>query len=262
MPPKAVVFTLLVLTLHIAWPADLAREQRIRAHIEERISAADALSLKTGDTEFLAIHMAAQTEQAHGAVILLHDRGANPDWLAVIQPIRMGLPAHGWQTLSLQMPVAASDARMGAEDRLIADALPRITFAVESLVVQNIHNIGLLGHGLGARMATHWLARGHAEEVRAFVAVSLTADPHDRTNNTLADLEKITIPMLDIYGSRDIGSTVDSATHRKAAALKAGNQAYRQLRIEGADHQFNGHNELLLGRIRAWLSRTMAEMEK
>ncbi len=262
MPPKASIFALLLLSHHnSAWSADLHREQRIRGDIEDPVLVGEAVSMRTGETEFLAIHAASDISETQGAVILLHDRGANPDWRAVIQPLRTGLPAHGWETLSVQMPVAAPDAPAGADQRLVNDALPRITLAVDTLVQQSILNIALLGHGLGARMAAHWLAQGHPEEVRAFVAVGLAAQPWDNSS-TLADLELIKIPVLDIYGSRDTQTVRDTVRHRKAAALNAENGAYRQLPIEGADHLFTGQDGLLLSRIRAWLSRTMAGTKK
>ncbi len=262
MPPKAFIFILLLSHHNTAWSADLALEQRIRDHLKDPTLVGEAMRMRTGETEFLAIHAPSDVPETQGAVILLHDRGANPDWRAVIQPLRTGLPAHGWETLSLQMPVASPDATAGAEHGLIADALPRISLAVDTLVQLNILNIALLGHGLGARMAVHWLAQGHPEEVRAFVAVSLAADPRGHNSSTLADLELIKIPILDIYGSRDAQPVRDTVRHRKAAALEAENRAYRQLSIEGADHLFTGQDGLLLGRIRAWLSRTMAEIKK
>lgn len=261
MPHISVFIALLSLALSTAWGADQPREQRIGAQLQGLDLIGEAMTLKAGDSEFLALHNPAETPVTQGAVILLHDQGANPDWRSVIHPLRTGLPAHGWQTLSLQMPLAAADATPEERARLVARALPRIAFAVETLIQQNMLNICLLGHGLGARMALHWLAQGRPEEVRALVTLSLAADVHDPQDSTLSDLEKIDIPMLDIYGSRDTGLVRQSVKQRRTAAMKAENKAYRQLMLDGADRDYLGQDALLLGRIRAWLGRYVSGTE-
>ena len=40
---------------------------------------------------------------------------------------------------------------------------------------------------------------------------------------------------------------------RRLAARKSGNQAYKQLQLDGADHYFTGMDEVLLKRIQGWL---------
>jgi pimeloyl-ACP methyl ester carboxylesterase len=242
--------------------ADLAREQRIRAQIEDAILVGEPITLQTGGQDFLAIHTEAQTPKRQGAAILLHGRGANADWADVIHPLRTGLAAHGWETLSLQMPVAAAEAPGSAYRRLIPEAFPRIAFGLEFLVQRQIDRVVIIGHSLGARMALEWLARETPRPVRALVAVGLSSGSGESDAGTLDALTRLRLPVLDIYGSHDAQSVRHTAPQRAAAARKADNDRYRQLEIQGADHLFHGHDHELLTRVRAWLYRVAAADEE
>ncbi len=242
--------------------ADLTREQRIREQIEDAILVGEAVSLKTGELEFLAIHAEAETPMTQGAVVLLHGRGANPDWQEVIHPLRVRLPEHGWETLSIQLPVAAADAPHGSHEKLVTEAFPRIAFAVDFLSQRNIENIVIIGHSLGARTAVQWLGNEIPEPVKACVAIGLPAWEPELEPGTLNALSRIRLPLLDIYGSRDLQNVLASSRQRAAAARKADNPGYRQLVIEGADHFFTGQEDQLVTRVRAWLARVLGGIEK
>lgn len=252
------LFVNLLLWVMAARAMDLAREQRIRAELEDTIVVGEAVTLTAAGAEFLALHTAASTPRTLGGVILAHGRGAHPDWNEVIQPLRMGLPAHGWDTLSLQMPLAAVDAAPDVYRALLPEAFPRLAAALTLLEQQGIRDLVVIGHSLGARMVVGWLAQDPPPEIRACVVVGLAVDPAEDRGGTIAALERIKIPLLDIYGSRDLDQVRRSAPARAAAARRAENRAYRQLEIEGADHFFRGQEALLLARIRGWLARVVA----
>lgn len=238
---------------------DLAREQRIRAQIQRQVSGEETVTLQTGQLEFLALHRPAETPKAQGGLILLHGREAHPDWAPVIRPLRLRLPAHGWETLAPQLPLPSSDSPERAYSRLIAEALPRVAFAVEFLKSRQVTDLVVVGHDLGARVALEWLARDDApREVRACVVIGLAVEPQQPDGGVLGALKRIKRPILDVYGSRD-PAALDSAPQRAAAARVAENAAYRQLPIEGADHLFTGLDDTLVTRVRAWLARVRAE---
>lgn len=253
------IFTIILVSLlcGAAQAADLLREARIAAQIEDAILDGEAIRLKAGEAEFLAIHTESDSDKRQGAVILLHGRGANPDWQDVIQPLRIRLTEHGWDTLSIQLPVAAAGAPSEDWQALIPEAAPRITAAADYLRKQNQLNLVLVAHSLGSRMGAEYLASGQAaKEFQAFVAVGMSADTSQPESKTLGALRKIQLPTLDIYGERDLASVKSSAKARRMAARAANNSAYQQLEIPGADHFFNGLDDLLVSRVRAWLAKT------
>ncbi len=102
--------------------ADLVRERRIGDEIEEMIMVGEALRLQAGEADFLAIYAQEETRYAQGAAIILHGRGAHPNWTEVIQPLRTELLGYGWRTLSIQLPVASAEAPSGAYRELIPEA--------------------------------------------------------------------------------------------------------------------------------------------
>ncbi len=256
----SVLFVGLTVFVSAAGGSDLVREGRIARGLTEELVVGEALTLKAGDLEFFAIHTAAETPEVRGGVILLHGRGAHPEWLDVIQPLRVELPKSGWETLSLQLPLAGVDSNARTYEQLIPEANPRIAAAVEFLRQRKIRNIVLVGHSLGARMGVHYLASGQVpQEVRAMVAVGLHFGPEDSPVDTAGDLAKVKLPLLDIYGSRDLSRVLAGAQARAAAARKAENGAYRQAEVIGADHMFQGMDQTLVARVRGWIEKVVTE---
>jgi len=173
----------------------------------------------------------------------------------VVQPLRIGLPEHGWETLSIQVPVAREGASESEWDTTVPEAAPRIDAALEFLKQRNILNVAIVAHSHGARMAAHFLANRQPKQVQAFVAIGMSADPSDRTTGNLAALRKINLPILDLYGELDLPQVKDTARERRLAARDAKNQRYRQTEVAGADHFFANQSELLLAQVRSWLTR-------
>ena len=113
LPPPAALLTIILATLLAActgYAADLEREKRLAEQTVDAILDGEPVMLKAGNHEFLGIYTEAEPEVATGAAIILHGRGMHPDWTQVANPLRTGLPANGWATLSLQMPVLPKDA--------------------------------------------------------------------------------------------------------------------------------------------------------
>jgi len=249
---------LLVLICHSVTASNLAREQRIAEQIVDAILDGEPIWLEADGRQFLAIYTEASTEKTLGGVILLHGMGANPDWTDVIQPLRVNLPDRGWDTLSIQLPVAAGDAEFSDYLPLIQEAAPRIQAAVDYFKSQQNSNLILIGHSLGARMGLVFLSNKAPAQIQGFVAIGLSA-PKARDKNPVLDaLAKIEIPMLDLYGRHDLASVTQTAELRHKAADRA---IYRQDMVEGADHFFHSLDTILISRVAAWIRRVASGIE-
>ncbi|MCB1828580.1 MAG: alpha/beta fold hydrolase [Gammaproteobacteria bacterium] len=238
--------------------SDLARERRIALELEDAILIGSPLRLSANGSEFFAIHAESAAAQLLGGVILLHGSGANPNWHDVVFPLRAQLPESGWETLSIQLPIAAADVPEGSDQALIPEAFPRILAALEFFRQRGVENVALVGHSLGAQMGLEYLANDPTQGVKALVAVGLSARRDIPVTGTLLALQKVKLPILDIYGSRDIEPVLATVNARAIEARRADNPDYRQLEVPGADHFFTGLDDQLVQRVHAWLQKTVS----
>lgn len=246
---KSVFILHLLFFTTIACASDQAREQQYAAQIEESLVIGEAVRLEAGDVSFLALYTEADEETANAALIL-HGHGVHPNWADVIFPLRSGLAEHGWATLSLQMPVGERDSSIEDTIPLLPEVPPRIETGIAFLHERGYTNIVLIAHSFGAQMATYYLAHSANPPVGALVAVGLSA-AETGLLNTVGFMEKITVPMLDIYGSNDFDSVI--ATVPQRAGAQTTNAKYSQLQVDGADHFFSSHDDELLEHVRQWL---------
>ncbi len=242
--------------------SDLEKEKRWSEQITDSLLVGESCPLDAAGTPFMGIYAEASEGSTGRAVILLHGMGAHPDWPEVINPLRSDLPDHGWSTLSIQMPVLANDATIKDYAPLFDETGPRIEAAVRFLHERGNRTLVLLGHSLGASMAVAWAADSQTKDLAGLVLIGLSIIDVDPKMNSLPALEKIHIPVLDLYGSRDLDGVIRSARKRQTAAHKAGNEKYRQLQIEGADHFFVGLDEDLTRRVYGWLKSNFEKDRK
>ena len=242
---------ILLLALPLVQASDVAREQRIAEQIEDAILVGDSVRLDANGGEFLAIHTEAESPR-RGSVLLLHGMGAHPDWPDIIYPLRSELPAMGWETLSIQLPIAAADAGYGAYAPLFGEARERIDAGLVWLRERGSGPVFLLAHSLGSAMAVDYLAHSPGDEVvGGLVAIGLSANPAKPGSGTLAALAGLRVPVLDLYGSEDMAGVRNSADARRKAA--AANPAFSQRQVDGADHFFQGRDTALVALVNEWL---------
>ena len=143
--------------------ADYSREQRWADEITPAILVGDAVYLpqKSGH-KFLAIHAPnASGSKSRAGVIVVHGMGVHPDW-NLVNVLRSQLAEQGYATLSVQMPVLASDAKGEQYPALFPDAAERLQAAVTFLRDKGHRKIAIVSHSMGARMVNHFIAVGGA----------------------------------------------------------------------------------------------------
>ncbi|WP_297526614.1 alpha/beta fold hydrolase [Thiohalobacter sp.] len=256
-----IIFCLIALS-GTAWATDTAKEQRWAEQITDMLVVGEAEWLEANGQKFLALYTEDTTGAPKGAVILVHGTGAHPDWPDVIHPLRVRLPDHGWSTLSIQAPVLANEAGYAEYAPLIKEAAPRIQAAV-AFLQQRAPDLPvfLLGHSLGATMATACVADTPDLPLAGLAIVGLSVRDEDPLLDSLAYLQRLRLPVFDLYGSRDLPAVTASAPARRKAAVRAGNRAYRQFEVSGADHFFQGLEDELVSRVRGWLETTTKQRE-
>jgi len=251
----ALFFIMLASNSPALFGSDLAKEKRWADQVVDGIIVGDAVWLEVEGNKFLGIYTENDTDVAKGAVLILHGSGVHPNWSDVVQPLRSELPNHGWTTLSIQMPILANDAKYSEYAPLIKEVPARINAAIDYLNSKFYKNIVIVAHSLGSTMANSYLSQQNTKPVRAYVAIGMGAsnDAPDELNN-LKYLKTITLPTLDLYGSQDLDTVLNSVKQRRQAVRKSENKSYRQLEVSGANHFFNGQEEELIRQVKSWLS--------
>jgi len=238
---------------------DRAKEERWANQVTDFLLDGDAEWLLADGKKFLGIYTPSATDKIVGAVILLHGRGVHPNWSQVIQPLRTQLPDEGWATLSLQMPVLASNAGDESYVPLFNEIPARIEAGLDFLSQKNINNIVLIGHSLGATMASDYLARHRETRIKAFVGIGMKAKPQPdkyRVLDNVESLMRMNLPVLDIYGSQTIKPILDYVDRRAFVVNQGDHIQSRQIKLEGADHFFEGFENKLVENISGWINET------
>ena len=243
--------------------SDQAKEKRWQEQIIESLMVGEAVDLtQAGKSEkVLGLFTPSTAKKRQGGAVILHGIGAHPNWPDIIYPLRTELPEHGWTTLSIQMPVLANDADPAKYAPLFEEVAGRINAAISYLKARDIKNIVLIGHSLGSAMGSYYLSITPKSGIRAFVGIGMSLGKADPKMDTPTTLAKIKIPVLDLYGSQDLASVLDSVKRRGNAGRLAGNKYYRQLRIMGADHFFLDMDTVLVKRVHGWLKRYAGGVE-
>ena len=233
--------------------SDLAKEKRWADQVVDSIMDGDAVMLNDGKSEFLGIYTEAAEDKGR-AVIIMHGTGIHPDWQQVVQPLRVGLTEHNWHTLSIQMPVLHNEAEYIEYAPLYDEVAPRIEAAIKYLKDNGTKSIVLVGHSQGASMPAYSLSK-NSHDVTGFVAIGMGVYAKDERMNSSKALEKIKIPVLDIFGSEDIDAVLSSIDDRADAARKAGNKHYTQVKVPGANHMFDGKEDALVEAVAGGLEK-------
>lgn len=271
---------LIVASSGLAMDAD--REKFWDEEVRNKIKIGKAESLQAGDHKFLSIFTQESSNFPQGGILLLHDHSGHPDWPELIKPLRTRLPDFGWSTLAMQMPVPKESTPALEYEPLFKEASKRIEAGVSYLQTKGIRNIVLIGHGLGASMGAYHLSTTSNKDIKAYIGIGMGILRTKPELEITQLMEKIRIPILDIYGMNDRPEVTRSAPDRIRSAKRgataafnrkdvemlkqsiranrpnsktAGFVSFRQFKIEGANHFFTHQEDDLIKRIRGWLNR-------
>ena len=154
----------------------ISREMIVGARIESALNNGETHWLDANEEKFLAIYTPYtqhNRREPEGAILLLHDLGANADWPQLIKPLREQLAEKGWNTLSIQSPMLSPGQEKKEYLRYIDTAVDRVSVAVNFLKQQKEKKVVIIGHGFGAATATLYLTQNPEAPIAAFVGLSL-----------------------------------------------------------------------------------------
>jgi len=188
--------------------------------------------------------------QAKVGVVLAHGRGGSPDG-NVVGPLRRAIHGElGFYTLSLRMPDVGDD-RLDNPALVAAfpEAYQRIQTAIEFLQKEKgVERVYLMGHSMGGRMTSGFLADHPAAGVAGFIGVGLVAGGKEPVNTNL-NLRRVKVPVLDVYGDNALDAK--SAANRHAMV----SERFVQIEIPGAQHDYRGYEKQVADAVIGWLRK-------
>jgi pimeloyl-ACP methyl ester carboxylesterase len=226
--------------------ADYERERRTAEEVRQTVLVGEAftLQLPTGRPFFAVLTRAVKPR---AGVVLVHGFGAHPDW-GLINALRTQLPAAGYTTLSIQMPVLAENAKPEQFPTVYPEAAARLRAAVAFLRASGLEKVAIISHDVGGNMVNDFLARDAQPAVNAWVSIGIAG-------GAFRDAGKFRLPVLDVFGEKDFPVILKGADARANELRLLRGSA--QVEVAGADHFFDGSTAALAGHVRTWLDRVL-----
>lgn len=248
MTLKIIIWITILMLSVSAYASDLEKEQRWREEVEDSIMDGEAVDIRVDGYDVFAIYTEAEDGSDKG-MIVVHGTGIHPNWQHVVQPIRIEMIAHGWNTLSIQMPILHNEAEYEEYVPLYPEVPPRLRAAEAFLKDRGMKTLLIVAHSQGATMSSYYLSR-HPSDVKGLIAIGMGATQKDSHVNSAESLKNIAIPVLDLFGDDDLPGVLETADRRKNSSVH--NAYYSQQMIEGANHFFDGMDHDLITAVADW----------
>lgn len=222
--------------------ADYPREKKWADEVLPAVLVGDPVWLQDGPHKFLGLYTPAANARA--AVIVVHGLGVHPDW-GLISTLRQQLPDKGYSTLSVQMPVLKADAKGEDYPPTFPEAARRLHLAAAFLKGKGHAKLAIVSHSLGSRMSYAYLSSTRSGDINAWASIGASGTE---------DWSGLKLPILDLYGGNDLPQVLKHAPNRAKALKHPGSI---QVKVDAADHFFEGRDTDLLDSVKGFLDRSL-----
>jgi dienelactone hydrolase len=182
-------------------------------------------------------------------IILCHGNGGNSDGY-VVGRLRTDINKKlGYHTLSIDMPSAGNRKKMPEFYSDFPKAYQSIQAGVDYLQKEKgVKKIFIIGHSMGARMTTAYLAKYPMVDISGFVGAGMLNNGN-YPFNCKSNLTKIALPTLDVYGEYGKFDDAYHANNRKNLL----SDKYTQVMVPAGDHAFSDSESELSEIVTNWL---------
>lgn len=243
--------------------------------------------------QFPAVLLKQTLGESRGAIVLMHDVGEKLD-SPLISTLRKQLPAHGWDTLSIELN---QNQLQTASLSSVVNAVPAETVdekaeATETQTVENTENaiesstpepadaapvaVVALNNAQRIDAALAFLqAQGHEKIIllghgkagelalKVAQATSLPVTAVVLMGTAQIDesisLTQLNRPILEVYGTKHEPLTIHAIEQRQVAMKMQDSSLYAVRKVEAANRQFTGMQTTLASRIHGWLFKYVIE---
>jgi pimeloyl-ACP methyl ester carboxylesterase len=197
-------------------------------------------------------------------VILVHGRfgGRGDAKSPVVNPLRIAIHKHlGFHTLSITYPQSGRSRSAADEAGNFPAAYQRLDSAIAFLTKEKgVTQIYVMGHSLGTRITISYLANKSVPDLRGYIGVGIYGggkceEGDANPLNTLCNLKTIlrnnpNFPVIDVVAMSD-----EKDVHFANGRTILVSPAYRQVRIEDADHLFRRKEDDMVNTVVDWLKQ-------
>ena len=151
------------------------------------------------------------------------------------------------------MPVLAKDAKYYEYLKIIPESYPRIQGAIDYVRELGYSWIAVVAHSCSVHMTMAWMGQYGDAGINAYVGIGMGATDFGQPMLEPFPLERLSVPVLDLFGSEDYPAVLNAASDRLAAIKAAGNSESAQIVIDGADHFFEEYEDELVSAVSDWI---------
>jgi pimeloyl-ACP methyl ester carboxylesterase len=193
--------------------------------------------------------------------LIIPEVGRYPSSKGIVNSLRHTLSLHHWHTLALDMTSTLTKNGDINEDKV----QKAIAAGVEYLNKQGVYNIAILGEGVGAAHALHYVAAlpetdnatSQFQQIRALIMINAKNSIPYSDTDTLNAFDTVKLPILDAYSGNDLLSQ-EQAKLRKSAARRKMNRYHQQIRLPQMVMYQQRHENRTTKQIRGWLDKNIA----
>ena len=191
-------------------------------------------------------------ENFETAILYLHGRGLNPNEQNLAFPIRTTM-SDTYNTYSIQLPVLKKGSTYYEYERIFYDSDERIKSTIEH-ILNNNKKLIIIAHSCGVHMLMSYIRKYELPpQITSLVVIGSGAvDKGQRLINPYP-YNKISVPILDIYGENDF-SLVLSRSKDRREYIKEISSKSKQIEIKLSNHYHNDNSSEIIDQVKKWLS--------
>ncbi|MBT7671996.1 MAG: DUF3530 family protein, partial [Proteobacteria bacterium] len=114
------------------------------------------------------------------------------------------------------MPILHNDAEYEEYAAIYPEVPGRLKAAESFMKEKGVTTLLIVAHSQGATMSSYFLSR-NPNQVDGFIAIGMNSNQKNLDINSAESLKNINIPVLDLYGSEDLPSVLETVERRAQA---------------------------------------------
>ena len=192
------------------------------------------------------------SENSEAAILYLHGRGLNPNEQNLAYPIRTKM-SDTYNTYSIQLPVLKKGSTYYEYEKIFYDSDERINSTIKHILDDN-KKIIIIAHSCGVHMLMSYVSKHDLPpQLTSLILIGSGAvDKGQRLLNPYP-YDKISVPVLDLYGEHDFGLVRESAKDRREYIKQISDKS-KQLEIKSSNHYHEDNSNEIIGQVKKWLS--------